>query len=439
LKVSSSHRGFETTDGRPFFWLGDTGWLLFVKLTREEALHYLDMRKKQGYNIIQVMLLHDLKHAVNRYGDSALINANVSRPATTPGSGFDDKNAYDFWDHADFIIDEAAKRGLYMALVPVWGSNVKEGWVTPEEARIYAEFLAARYRDKTNIVWLNGGDIKGTDGLAVWNMIGTTLDQKDPDHLITFHPRGRFTSSRWFHHASWLDFHMFQSGHKSYAQDTSKGETHYGEDNWRYILEDLAKRPLKPTLDGEPSYEGIPYGLHDTILPYWTAKDVRRYAYWSVLAGGAGFTYGHNSVMQFYQPRDTNPSFGAKRYWNEALYDSGAAEMQYLRLLMESVAVANWKESQSMVLNNGERYDRVAAASGSNYGLFYTYTGKNINIQLGKLKARQLSVSWFDPKTGRYIDAGTISNKGTHLFDPPGESGEGNDWVLVLKSNDARK
>lgn len=38
----------------------------------------------------------------------------------------------------------------------------------------------------------------------------------------------------------------------------------------------------KPTLDAEPSYEWILQGLHDNTQPYWKAKQVRRYAYWSV-------------------------------------------------------------------------------------------------------------------------------------------------------------
>jgi hypothetical protein len=439
LKIASSHRGFETADGKPFFWLGDTGWLLFVKLNREETMHYFDIRKQQGFNVIQVMLVHDVKRAVNQYGDSALIYNDVSRPATTPGNNPGNSVEYDFWDHVDFAIDEAAKRGIYLAMVPVWGANVKAKWVNEAQARSYATFLAERYRNRKNLIWLNGGDIHGTVSPEVWNVIGSTLKTKDPGHLVTFHPFGRHTSSRWFHNAAWLDFNMFQSGHRTYAQDTSKGESHYAEDSWKYVQEDLAKKPLKPTIDGEPSYEGIPYGLHDTTQPYWNANEVRRFAYWDVLAGSAGFTYGHNAVMQFYRPEDKDRAYGAKKFWTAALNDSAATQMQYLRALMEGVAISNWQEAQSMVLNNGTRYERVAAASGPGYALFYTYTGKNFKLQLGKLKGKVLQASWYDPKTGKYTDTGIVSNAGEHLFDPPGEPGEGDDWVLVLKSTNARK
>src|ERR1700748_2325033 len=77
LKISANKRYFTTADGKPFFWLGDTGWLLFTKLNREEAEKYLEDRRKKGFNVIQVMVLHSLG-AVNVYGDTALIHHNVA-------------------------------------------------------------------------------------------------------------------------------------------------------------------------------------------------------------------------------------------------------------------------------------------------------------------------------------------------------------------------
>ena len=80
IKISANKRYFITGTNTPFFWLGDTGWLLFIKLNREEVIKYLDDRKEKGFNVIQVMVLHTTK-AVNVYGDSALINGDASQPA----------------------------------------------------------------------------------------------------------------------------------------------------------------------------------------------------------------------------------------------------------------------------------------------------------------------------------------------------------------------
>ena len=48
--------------------------------------------------------------------------------------------------------------------------------------------------------------------------------------------------------------------------------------------------------------------LHDPSEPYWTAKHVRRYAYWSVLTGACGHTYGDNAL-------DTHHYIGKDMWW----------------------------------------------------------------------------------------------------------------------------
>ena len=432
LKVSENGRYFTDEDGNPFFWLGDTGWLLFSKLNREDAEKYLEDRKEKGFNVIQVMLLNHLSFT-NVYGDSALINHNVATPATTEGSDFADSIQYDYWDHVDYIVDLAEKKGVYMGLVPVWGGNVKGGYVTLEEAKEYATFLANRYKDKSNIIWLNGGDVMGSDSTEIWKTIGNTLNDIDDNHLITFHPRGRTSSSCWFHNEPWLDFNMFQSGHRRYDQDDT--ERCYGEDNWRYVEEDYALTPIKPTLDGEPSYEQILQGLHDTAQPYWTDQDVRRYAYWCVFAGGAGFTYGHNAIMQFHKSSEEEGAFGVKHTWQESLNHPGAGQMQYLKDLMLSKPYFERVPDQSLLADdNGEKYERVIATRGNDYALFYTATGFPFKVNLGKIKGDKVKASWYSPREGTTIPIDTLLNKGVAGFDPPGASNQKIDWVLIMES-----
>jgi hypothetical protein len=431
LKISSNKRFFQTADGKPFFWLGDTGWLLFAKCKREDAIKYLDDRKQKGFNVIQVMLIHDVKLAVNVYGDSSIHNGDVSKPVINDEHVVDDLK-YTYWDHVDFIIDEAAKRGIYMALVPVWGGNIK--YVNEKQAKIYATFLANRYKNKSNIIWLNGGDIKGSDGLKQWNIIGNTIRSIDKKHLIGFHPRGRNSSSIWFHNEAWLDFNMFQSGHRSYAQDTSSNETlHYGEDNWRYAKDDYKLKPAKPTFDGEPSYEDIPYGLHRADEPYWKDYEIRRYAYWSVFAGGCGFTYGHNSVMQFYMPGDSGTSYFPKVNWKEGLNAPGAGQMMFLKQLILSNGYFDRVPAQELITDNGERYNYVAATKGKDYAMFYVYNGRSFTVDLKKLGFKLSRISWFDPSIGEGTSYEFHSEKKIMEFKPPVKKEGAKDWVLILE------
>ncbi len=433
LKVSENHRFLVDENGNPFFWLGDTGWLLFKKLNREEAGRYLEDRRQKGFNVIQVMVLHDIDHPINAYGDSAFVNRNVASPFETPGHDPQDEFAYDFWDHADYIIDLAGEKGLYMALVPVWGSNVKSGAITAQQASVFGAWLAKRYRDRKNIIWINGGDINGNDSTEVWKALGNAIRAHDPNHLITFHPRGRLQSSLWFHNEGWLDFNMIQSGHRRYDQDDTPLK--YGEDNWRYVNDDYRLIPVKPTIDGEPSYEGIPQGLHDTLQPYWDSNDVRRYAYWSVFAGAFGITYGHNAVMQFHSVSDTDASYGPKMEWEPALDEPGAKQMKHLKTLMLSRSYPDRVPDSSLVsASQGERYDYLAATRGPDYALIYTYTGRKIEVTMGKIRGEKVRASWYNPRDGSWQETGVFDNKGSREFQPPGEVMNGNDWVLVLDS-----
>ncbi len=433
IKVSSDGHYFQYENSDPFFWLGDTGWLLFKKLNRDDAAMYLETRKQQGYNVIQVMLLHEMS-VTNWQGTPALLDEDAARPHVTSGNDPNDSTAYDYWDHVEYVIDLAAEKGLWMALVPVWGSNVKAGKVNEAQASAYGTFLSERFGDKPNIIWLNGGDVVGEIGKSVWNTLGSTIHSRDSQHLMTFHPRGRRMSSEWFHEEPWLDFNMFQSGHRVYNQDTARDSYRFGPDNWKYVAIDWQQQPAKPTLDGEPSYEEIPHGLHDPSLPYWGASDVRRYAYWSVFAGGAGFTYGHNSIMQFYREADgEEKAYGAKSYWQEAIHYPGAVQMKHLKNLMLAFDYFTRVPAPELVVDQGEQYEYQAATKGKGYVLVYTYTGREIHLKMGALAGEELSAQWFNPRTGAYTDIGKVANAGTQVFRPEGETENGNDWVLVLR------
>lgn len=431
IKVSKNQHYFVTENEKPFFWLGDTGWLTFGKLDRAGVDKYFKDRKEKGFNVVQVMVLHTL-NVTNVYGDMALINDDISKPLITAGNNFKNPAEYDYWDHVDYVLDVAQKNGIYVAMVPVWGTNVSKGnKVSKEQAEKYAKFLADRYKNSTNIIWLNGGDTHGNEFTDIWNAIGSTLKTNNPNQLVTFHPFGRTDSSENYHNASWLDFNMFQSGHRRYDQDTLKNS--FKEDNYKFVQRDFNLKPTKPTLDGEPSYEGIPHGLHDTLQPKWTDNDVRRYGYWSVFAGAAGYTYGDNAVMQMFRKGD-KPAYGNKELWTNAINAPGAGQMIYIKKLMLSFPYLERVPDQSLIANQGEKYDYLVATKGEKYALIYTYNGRKIILNMGKIAGDKVTASWYNPRNGKETKIGLIENKGKKEFQPSGKKEDGNDWVLILSS-----
>ncbi len=53
LVVKQDAAFIETSDGKPFLWLGDTAWELFNSLNKDEIIKYLDNRKSKGFTVIQ--------------------------------------------------------------------------------------------------------------------------------------------------------------------------------------------------------------------------------------------------------------------------------------------------------------------------------------------------------------------------------------------------
>ena len=394
LKVSDDRHYLIHENGRPFFWLGNTAWLLPERLTRDEVDFYLSREREEGYNVEQIQVLNAIP-TFNIYGRQA-------NDEQFSFAQFTSKNVYGYWDHLDYIVDKAEANGIYIAMDCIWGSQISR--MNVQQAATYGKFLGNRYKDKPNIIWMIGGDVLGSKGTESWDALARAIKEVDKNHLMTFHPRGRTTSAQWFNDREWLDFNMFQSGHRRYGQ--RNGDIDYPipdnteEDNWQYVS--LSQKPenLKPVIDGEPSYEDIPQGLHDINAPRWQANDVRRYAFWAVFAGCFGHTYGHNSIMQFMRP-GLSPAYGASKAWWDALNDPGYKQMKYLKRLMLSFPFTVRVADQSIITGeNGTQYDRIIATRGNDYLLVYNYSGKDMTIDLSKISGQQKNVWLMNPVDG---------------------------------------
>ncbi len=424
LRVSSNGHFLEYADGRPFFYLGDTAWELFHRLNREEADLYLANRARKGFTVIQAVVLAELDglNAPNAYGDVPLKGNDPTQPNEP------------YFQHVDAIVDKAESLGLFFGLLPTWGSHWKlnaegrTGIFDPEKALAYGRFLGARYKDKP-VIWILGGDhnIENEQEAAVITALAQGLRQGDGgQHLITFHPRGPAQSSDRLHHADWLDFNMFQSSHG--ARD---------HDNGLFAEHDYGLQPPKPTLDGESRYETIPVGFYNTgatELRRFTDYDVRQAAYWSLLAGACGHTYGNNNVWQMWQP-GRKPILGACVPWIEALDHPGAFQMGYLRRLFESRSFQKLVPAQSLILDgprSGGAKIRAACAVDGSFAYVYSPRGEPFTMRMDIIKSSRVRVSWFDPRYGIEAHLHTSDSPGIQTFVPP-TSGPGCDWLLVLE------
>lgn len=424
LKVSDNRRFLVDEEGAPFFWLGDTAWGLFHRCTLEEAELYLEDRRRRGFNLVQAVALTEFDglRVPNPNGDYALIDENPLTP----------NEAY--FQHIDAIIQMAHDKGIYVGMLPTWGDKIMGIWghgpvvFNTENAYLYGQWIARRYADRPNIVWIMGGDrppqAENLDCRPIFRAMAEGVRSVIGDSaLMTWHPAGQRSSSEAFHQDTWLDLNMWQSGHL--RQDLPI---------WDWIVMDAARTPTKPVLDGEPNYEDHPIDPYTRQWQpehgYFEALDVRKQAYRSVFAGACGHTYGHHSIWQFYEP-PRHPMVFPRMTWREGLDAEGAAQLIHLKRLMLSRPYLTRIPDQTLIVSGegeGMSHIRATRDTGGTFAMVYIPDGeRTITLNLNPLSGETLQVWWYNPRDGANLDAGTLSHKGEHVFDVPA-----GDWVLVL-------
>ena len=419
LKVSPNGRYFVDQDGKPFFYLGDTAWLLFQRLSREEVDEFLKDRAGKGFTVIQSYVLRGLEAnhpdgAKSLLGATPLIDRDPSRPNEA------------FFKNVDSVVTRANELGLVMALVTAksWHVNAHpERVFHVKNAYTFGKFLGARYKNNA-VLWYVGGDSPPGHDEAVWVAMAKGLkDGSGGSHLVCYHGQGGTSSSQWFHQADWLDFNSIQSGH-------AWGATNYG-----FVTKDYARSPAKPTVDMEPAYENHPSGEKPRI----DAHQVRAQAYWAMLAGAAGHGYG--ALDLFYLYKDTDGPFPRDGFqsWRTAMAYEGSTQVGLMRQLFELRPWHQMVPDQSIVAagqGDGQHRVQAARAADGSFVMAYLPFGRPVGIHMDKITGPKVKARWYDPRNGKWREIGEYANTGVREFAAPSR-GDRDDWVLVL--DDAEK
>ncbi|NJK98691.1 MAG: DUF4038 domain-containing protein, partial [Bacteroidales bacterium] len=240
IKVDNGGHYLINDKKEPFFWLGDTAWQLFHRLTREEAQEYFRIRSEQGFNVTQIVVLSEFNgiSSPNAYGDLPLINKDPSI--------INEK----YFSFIDECIQMAADHSIYVVMLPTWGSNVippkGTGPAVFDEinARVFGDILGKRYGIYSNVLWMLGGDRevihhRPVDTRPIWRAMASGIADAAPDPFITFHvTKGPHSTSLSIHNEPWLSMNTMQSGH-GLGRDVAV---------WEWIDRDYHMLPTKPTL-----------------------------------------------------------------------------------------------------------------------------------------------------------------------------------------------
>lgn len=419
LEVSSNRHYLQHADGTPFLWVADTAWALTMRLDLDEAEIYLSDREARGYSVIQVAsvgLGHGMLDTAYQIGcnEKPFVGDDPTAPNET------------YWTHVDDIITLAKNHNLYVALTVPWKELVLENGRSPKiittlNAGAYATWLANRYKDVPNIVWVVGGDCPGNqagDTFEIMDTVGSTIDSIDSNHLITYHGCDKsnpicLSSSCLFHNKSWLDFNM------SYPC----WDEHYMAYMYDY---NLSSPSTKPSVCGEAVFSG------------WSNIQTRRQFYWLFLCGGCGYSQGYESMWDLWQDSDLTHVYNVTSgtNWDTILDDQeGALELLHAAAFFSSIDW--WKlipDNAGIIVSgesSGEWIKTAARSVDGNLVLVYFPENNPAVIDLSKITAGDtVTAKWRNTENASETSDGSYPATGTQMFTPPASWDDG---LLILE------
>lgn len=397
-------------DGRPEFLLADTLWAAFSRMTDVEWLDALRLRRRQGFNAVNVSVL-PIAHDRSLGGDAA------APFAVRPDGSWDlDEPDVAYFRRARRLVATAHDLGLTAVLVVLWCNYVPNTWgsaKTPEMAMsehqtlAYVDLVLETFSDLEPIFCVSGDDsLDDPVALARYAAALHQLKAGAPRCLTTTHssPSARLPQ-RWADDPA-LDVYAYQAGH---------------DDGWEERSVELPEHyvrlhPRKPLVSMEPCYEGHGYGggraRHD-------ARNVRRASWSGLLAGaGAGLGYAANGAWSWHRVgEDFNgePFSGMPLPASRALELPGAWDVGLLRRIVEAHRLFDLRSRQDLVVDDHSGARFALSDDGTRAAAFLPHA---FRLRLD-LDLSDWSVATWDLAQGRRDHVAWSLDGGHSVFEQP--------------------
>ncbi len=297
MTAGSSVTGTVSVTVREPIEVWDTAWSLPLNGTPADVRTYLDHLRDEGFSGTWISI-------VPPYFQDGMAGLNYAGQAM---ESFTDPNP-GYLAHIDYILDQAANRGLTVGLVVAWAADYTgtrpgivmhpppalDDWFDPsdpghdQKAFDYGALLGERWKGHPGLfAWVMGGDYwePNTENLteATWTNITAGLRSVGATGTVTYHSGGYPESWHNFSPDPWVDSLSPETGHCMNPQESQS------------VLNNLVRSYGKDVISAEMRYEGedvdwceVPFGL---IGAAEIADDAR-----AVLASGAdGYVYGNRT------------------------------------------------------------------------------------------------------------------------------------------------
>lgn len=414
-------------DGTPFFYLGDTHWMMpdYEHLNEcnypgcncgNQFKHLADDRLRKGFNVYQTYFCADRKYATHSKTPSWW-----SEPYTLI-------NPKAFNESMDIMMEYLADKGFTISLGFGTHHSTPHNFnrdVVPMLA--FARYCVARYACYP-LIWITAQEITNLNDNAfeLWQQVGALVGELDgfkrPNGAhMHVHPYSD-PRSQQLEEDSWHQWWTVQGGHGGIDQLRPRAfyESYYNT------------RKNKPFIETENQYE-------DIYCSGFCGHDAPRIGAWrAVLFGSAGFTYGVTGIWVLSWNNKTAPTLQSysPEDWRSGIDKLGSDEVGYMRKFFEFIDWANLVPEYGFDYGLFENRSKVAMAHKGKDTFVYLFygtepeTGAFTNLK----ENTRYTAHWFDTATGKFIKIDDIVTVGDRANIPPRPTLK--DWVLLLTTED---
>ncbi len=428
--VARDARTLVDAKGIPFILRGRTAWYVLSQQVAEYKT-FLDDTADKRFNSVEVKVI---THDVNGNHPPFAGNGSIPFLKCVDGTDWDgtftgaapDYTAPNeaYWSFVDGFLDACEQRGIVALLFPsyVGYDGGKQGWMQEmvangdERMSRYGAWIAQRYKDRSNIIWMLGGDYSDFN----------SAERKVERSLI----RGLKSVQEQqsvFYSAEWQS-NTIGTDHSDFGKEVNFN----GVYSWENSIAALSRRAYRhsPTIPAflleEPYDEEGPDG--NGYNPNAT-QPVRRFIYWGWLNTIGGYMAGNGYVWRF------------RAGWKDHLNSPATLDLAHLNSLMLSIDCPRLIPSglgrmKTLVTAGGgspDSMDYVAAAATAEGDLLVAYASpqhaRSFDIDLTVMKG-ECRARWWDPTSGQHHPIGRFRNA-LQTFTPPAKNSRGDtDWVL---------
>lgn len=392
---------FQTQDGIPFWWFGETCWNAMStnaaeNLTHETYEEYVRVRAEQDFNYLQVLLLHD-----GNWGGVPFIGdtGELVNPV--------------FWQEVDRRIAFANANGLQCGLVLAWkhgGDDNTDDWEAFEDTnsrKAFCQYIASRY-GAYNVVWILAGEYNelGSDKNVItideWSQLAETLQQFDPHHrLLGMHAAN---TAEELADLPWISFGDYMQTYNQLHAAVLNSRDHQ-----------------KPVINAEYAYylrDSNGDGIVDK--PNSATRDEFRYASWDIAMAGGYFVSGFGTTY-LGGLNDPNP-FDV----HDPRNDDAELDLQYLRTFFTALDWWKYQPADQLVSGTGIHY--CLSDQDSHYVVYVRGTIDSVQLNADRSTSGTFVLKRFNPRDGKWTLEHDVTNDSLIIITPP----DSNDWVYYL-------